>query len=231
MNITVIGDKFCRVKKTCNSSDKLYAAPKDCRCWHCTNLISNVTDHPIPLPVDYDERKALYTITGHFCSVGCMMAYSSLAKKTGLTRVGNGLYLFQFLKDLTGNTDPSKIPIAPPRELLACFGGYMTYEEFYAQFEQFTYTKLPKNCILKEEILLQKSKPAETRKTRGNRTSIRSMLISNEHVGNHSETIRVTKRKDVLLKNKSVDDDVKDLRQQLLPENKEKTLLEKMLES
>lgn len=233
MNIVLIDGGFCRVRQHCSDTETIYAAPDGCRCWHCSNLISNVSDVSVPLPVNYDDRRDLYTVCGHFCSIGCMNAYSSLARKIGISRVGNGMYLFRFIKELTGISNPQNFPLAPPREVLRDFGGFMTYDEFYHQFNTMEFIRLPKNCVLKEEILLKKTRSFDNRKANLSRTSIKSMLLPDEKIGDHSETIKVIKRKDVLLKNKSVEDDVKDLREQLCPDTdkKKKTILEQMLET
>ncbi len=155
MDIEVIDGNYCRTRHSPSVEGRPYSVPEGAVCWHCCHAIDD-PDCSTPLPVDYDERRGVYRICGHFCSLACMTAHSKTARKMGYSRVGNGMYLFKFIKDHFGIIHPSEIPMAPPREMLNAFGGNMTIEEFRQASEKYTYTNLPQKCVMYEELVLQK---------------------------------------------------------------------------
>lgn len=95
-------------------------------CWHCCTALDN-DETTIPFPKAYDEKRKTFEVFGAFCSFACVGGY---ARDRGRTHPGrrSGIAIFELYKQMTGSKRPP--PIAPPRELLAEFGGNMSIEEF-----------------------------------------------------------------------------------------------------
>jgi hypothetical protein len=109
-------------------------------CWWCCSSFSTV---PIPLPIDYDERRNVFSVMGTFCSFGCAKAYNmsrlSVNKDRCCTLLSfmrckiaskNGRHILTTTSSITYG-----IKVAPNRYSLKMFGGSMTVEQFRAGLE------------------------------------------------------------------------------------------------
>jgi len=95
-------------------------------CWWCVHPFSNP---PFGLPLKYENNR--YEVQGCFCSLNCAKAYN-LKENNYRTSEINSL-IENFRRDLFG-VDSLPVLIAPPRQSLDIFGGYMTIEDFRKEF-------------------------------------------------------------------------------------------------
>ena len=121
-------------------------------CWHCCH---NFEGRGIPMPLVHDLRTDVFTVSGVFCSFPCIQAYNKWSGKTTRLTHGQGLCLFEFEKRMTKKTRP-EFKCAPPRALLAAFGGYMSIDQFRKKSDDFVYDVLPVKCILHQQIVHEK---------------------------------------------------------------------------
>lgn len=122
--------------------------PKGTLCWHCCHDLGSA---PVPMPLSYDDRTAIFRVAGEFCSLNCMVAYN---RDTGKTVRGCGkdvLAIFQFTKVVLGSSAAAlKVVAAPPRQMLQVFGGWMSIDEFRQNHT--TYASMPAKCVLIEQV-------------------------------------------------------------------------------
>ena len=90
------------------------------KCWWC---IDNIKQN-YPIPIKYEKKK--YSVIGNFCCINCSLSYilhnNLLYSKTLLIQLLYKMYK-KYIKDTT-------IIPSPPKEILICFGGSVTYEEY-----------------------------------------------------------------------------------------------------
>ncbi len=98
----------------------------DTWCWHCCHPCGAT---PLPMPVAYDAHRDRFTVRGAFCTWACMRAY--IRDNVSSHRSGmHAMHLAIFRKRCQpGRRIEHTVP-APPRFMLAVFGGSMTIEEF-----------------------------------------------------------------------------------------------------
>lgn len=119
----------------------------DLWCWHCCHPFTSM---PLPMPVDHDDRRDTFHVTGTFCSWACIKAYNldSHTYKKGL--ISNTLTLFH--KRCTGVL--RGIRPAPPRQMLRVFGGSMSIEDFRAASQApVEYTVLPARMVVLQQMI------------------------------------------------------------------------------
>jgi hypothetical protein len=113
--IDIVDNNICKWKEKTN----IY-------CWWCVHPFDNP---PFGLPIKYENNK--YEVQGCFCSLNCAKAYN-LKENNYRTSEVNSL-IEDFRRDLFGvNTLP--VLIAPPRQVLKIFGGYLSIEDFRKEF-------------------------------------------------------------------------------------------------
>jgi hypothetical protein len=95
-------------------------------CWWCVHPFSNP---PFGLPIKCENNK--YEVQGCFCSLNCAKAYN-LKENNYRTSEVNSL-IENFRRDLFG-VDSIPVIMAPPRQSLKVFGGYLTIEDFRNEF-------------------------------------------------------------------------------------------------
>ena len=98
----------------------------DIYCWWCVHPFDNP---PFGLPIKYKNNK--YEVQGCFCSLNCAKAYN-LKENNYRTSEINSL-IEDFRRELFG-IDSYPVMIAPPRQTLDIFGGYMSIEDFRKEF-------------------------------------------------------------------------------------------------
>ena len=117
-------------------------------CWHCCHAF-DAPPVPMPLRVRYAGKRPLeFAVVGNFCSVACMLAAHRQRKQhllpVGMSADTNALLSFVHclypyrLREMhaavrAGAPVPRLHRVAPPREMLAAFGGMMTIDEFRAE--------------------------------------------------------------------------------------------------
>ena len=60
--------------------------------------------------------------------------------------IGRGMAIYELYKQMTRTTSPV-IPIAPPKQFLTCFGGWMDIETFRAESGERDYDLVPVKCL------------------------------------------------------------------------------------
>lgn len=95
-------------------------------CWHCCHPCGAP---PLPVPVAYDARQDRFTVRGAFCTWACMRAYirdSVSAHRSSMY----AMHMAVFRKRCQPGRKIERTVPAPPRVMLAVFGGSMTITEF-----------------------------------------------------------------------------------------------------
>lgn len=149
--MNVIIDDTSGTPRIVHRGSKTPWTPKGHACWHCCHSYGET---PLPMPIDYDDRRRMYTVSGCFCSFACMSAYAQTSRMYSATGK-RGMAIFQLWRDVTKSSSP-RIPKAPPRQFLDMFGGHMSIDEFRNASEKERYDEIPENCILREHIFLKK---------------------------------------------------------------------------
>lgn len=118
--------------------------PRGTLCWHCADDLASSPDTIVPLPFAYDDRRDMFSVMGEFCSFSCAKAYNKHSIQPHVSGI-NGTILTLFYKRATGKL--GTIISSPPRQLLQCFGGPLSREEYRSAFSSqtaITYLMLPK---------------------------------------------------------------------------------------
>jgi hypothetical protein len=93
-------------------------------CWWCVHPHENGLPFHLPLKHDYVRKR--YSTIGNFCSWACTKAYAidmDSARKGEITSI-----LAMMRLEAIGHYEP--LWHAPKRQMLQCFGGTLTIEEF-----------------------------------------------------------------------------------------------------
>ena len=133
-----------RVAKDGPTTHTSWPLTSDQLCWHCCHAF---TGTPLPMPIQYDERRNFYKVCGTFCSWACMKSYNQ--KSNSHTSSVRGMHIAHFHRTCTGKV--KLIHPAPPREALKAFGGWMTLQQF-RQCDT-TYTIIPDNVLMTPPIV------------------------------------------------------------------------------
>jgi hypothetical protein len=105
-----------------SNNDKTWPDSTNTYCWWCCHPFNGP---PCALPELYKKEK--FYVSGCFCSFNCTAAYNfSKNEDTKWERYS----LLNLMYKKLYNQKFIKINIAPPREVLKIFGGYMSIEEF-----------------------------------------------------------------------------------------------------
>ena len=91
-------------------------------CLWCCHKFDNI---PISLPESYTDN--IFKVSGFFCSFNCAASYNFSLNDT---KIWNRYSLLNLLYKKINNCTFVKIPLAPSREVLKHFGGYMDIEEY-----------------------------------------------------------------------------------------------------
>jgi hypothetical protein len=113
--IDIIDNNICKWKEV-----------TDLHCWWCVHPFDNP---PFGLPTKYLNNQ--YEVQGCFCSLNCAKAYN-LKENNYRTSEVNSL-IEDFRRELFG-VDSIPVLIAPPRQTLSIFGGYLSIEDFRKEF-------------------------------------------------------------------------------------------------
>jgi hypothetical protein len=114
-NLEIVDSDICKWKES-----------TDLWCWWCSHSFTNT---PFGLPIKFENNK--YSIQGCFCSLNCAKAYNSKENNYRTTEVNS--LIEDFRRELFGvNSYP--VTIAPPRQALKVYGGFLTIQEFRKEF-------------------------------------------------------------------------------------------------
>lgn len=91
------------------------------------------------MPTEYNEEKRRYKFYGNFCSWECMKSYNLYSKSSHKHQIFNLIQKFHDEQQRSKNT----IGFAPPKEMLACFGGTMSINIFRNNNERFSVYNYP----------------------------------------------------------------------------------------
>jgi len=114
--INIVDSETCKWKETTN----VY-------CWWCVHPFTNP---PFGLPIKYEN--STYYVQGCFCSLNCAKAYNLKENNYRTTEINS--LIEDFRRELFGVNQTSPVSLAPPRQSLKIFGGYMTIDEFRKEF-------------------------------------------------------------------------------------------------
>lgn len=166
----------------------VYPTSTHCLCWHCAHPFDS---RPIPLPTSYDDRRKLFKIAGNFCSFACMTAYNKEYSRSH-SGIGRGMAVYEMYKQMTGATSPT-IPVAPPKQFLECFGGWMDIETFRAESEAHTYEFVPERCLPTTQVY--KERCVTSSKSTRDKSIINKRFSETPGVRTQSETLKLRKTK------------------------------------
>lgn len=118
----------------------------DIHCWWCCHQF---TCQPCPMPTKYDERLDKFSLTGIFCSWGCVKAYS-FDMNDYRKHIRSGIITI-LIKKTYGTVYAVTIKPAPPRQCLKMFGGYLSIDEFRnTQVDKYNMSLINYNFIYPE---------------------------------------------------------------------------------
>ncbi len=154
-------------------------------CWWCCHQFDGP---PCTLP-EYIRRDKFY-VSGCFCSFNCAASYNFNKNDNG---VWERYTLLNLMYKKLYNTNFVKIEMAPPREVLKMFGGYMDIEEFrnfcIKQDRKFQVIKPPFISIIPkiEEHIYSKNK------------------VVNENIVNNTQTkLKLTRSKPLIAEKSTI---------------------------
>ena len=104
------------------NNDKTWPESTNTHCWWCCHQFDGV---PCALPEYYKKDK--FYVNGCFCSFNCTASYNFSKNDDD---IWERYSLLNLMYKKLYNNKYSKINLAPPREILKMFGGYMSIEEF-----------------------------------------------------------------------------------------------------
>lgn len=104
------------------NNEKLWPDSTNIHCWWCCHPFTNI---PCAIPEYYKKDK--FYVNGCFCSFNCAASYN-FSKNDSNVWESYSLLNLMYKKLYTQKF--TKISLAPPREILKIFGGYMSIEEF-----------------------------------------------------------------------------------------------------
>jgi hypothetical protein len=116
----------------------------DLLCWWCCHKFDTLVRYA---PVDYDEIKDRFVVTGMFCSWNCTKAYIFHEK---LYR--NGHFMFtKFIRKIYGKD--ISITSAPPRQTLKVFGGTLSIDDFRNKFQDTNWEVRTNKMLIADHFL------------------------------------------------------------------------------
>jgi hypothetical protein len=104
------------------NNDKVWPESTNIHCWWCCHKFEGI---PCALPEFYKKDK--FYVNGCFCSFNCTTSYNFSKNDDAMWErysLLNLMYKKMYKKNFV------KINLAPPREALKIFGGYLSIEEF-----------------------------------------------------------------------------------------------------
>ncbi len=138
------------------NSDKIWPDSTNIYCWWCCHPFNGV---PCALPESY--RKEKFYVNGCFCTFNCAASYNFSKNDDNMWERYS---LLNLMYKKLYNRNFVKINLAPPRETLKIFGGYLSIEEFrensYKNEKTFMVVKPPLISIIPkiEENILTNNK-------------------------------------------------------------------------
>ena len=104
------------------NNEKTWPESTNIHCWWCCHQFTNT---PCALPEYYKKDK--FYVSGCFCSFNCCASYNFSKNDDN---IWERFSLLNLLYKKLYNQKFVKISLAPPRETLKIFGGYLSIEEF-----------------------------------------------------------------------------------------------------
>jgi hypothetical protein len=104
------------------NNEKTWPEETSIHCWWCCHQFNNI---PCALPEYYKKEK--FYVYGCFCSFNCCASYNFSKNDDNMWE---RFSLLNLMYKKLYNQKFTKISLAPPRETLKMFGGYLSIEEF-----------------------------------------------------------------------------------------------------
>jgi len=104
------------------NNEKVWPEQTNIHCWWCCHQFDNI---PCSLPEYYKKEK--FYVCGCFCSFNCCASYNFSKNDDSMWE---RFSLLNLMYKKLYNQKFVKISLAPPRETLKMFGGYLSIEEF-----------------------------------------------------------------------------------------------------
>lgn len=145
----------------------------DVLCWNCCHGFAT---RPVPLPIQYDERRDTFHVMGNFCSWGCAKAYSRDYSRSIAGRGAHAMAIALLRKRLTGIIEP--LVAAPPRVVLKAFGGYMCIEEYrrLTDAAESAWTLAPPRLITHAQVVHDRKRSEHQRRSRAKTVDLTSQI-------------------------------------------------------
>lgn len=105
-----------------SNNEKNWPESTNIYCWWCCHQFTGI---PCAMPEYYKKDK--FYVSGCFCSFNCSASYSFSKNDNN---IWERFSLLNLMYKKLYNQKFTKINLAPPREVLKIFGGYMSIEEF-----------------------------------------------------------------------------------------------------
>jgi len=157
-------------------------------CWWCCHSFSNT---PCCLPEYYKNGK--FYVYGVFCSFNCSASYNFSKNDE---EIWERYSLLNLMYKKLYNEKFVKIKLAPPREVLKIFGGYLSIDEFRENLEHnskiFNLIYPPLECIIPkvEESILNNRKNCIVNENILNKTHSQLKLKRSKPITNPNNTLQ-----------------------------------------
>lgn len=184
--------KYLRINHSMKQWDDGWPDSTSLLCWYCCHGFDT---KPIPLPVDYDEKRDLFRVMGNFCSWNCVKAYNRDRLVNHARRGSAENTLTLFYKRCNGKIQ--SFAAAPPRFLLSAFGGPMSIQDFREKgLSGISYTQIPVRMILQEQVVHEHKHNESIRRAARAKTNM-SDTVDLGQITTNNETLKLRRPKPV----------------------------------
>jgi hypothetical protein len=156
------------------NNDKVWPESTNINCWWCCHQFTNT---PCSLPEYYKKDK--FYVSGCFCSFNCTASYNFNRNDDNMWE---RFSLLNLMYKKLYNTKFVKISLAPPRETLKMFGGYLSIEEFRENLlrtdKTFSVVKPPLVSIIPK---IEENKSNTVRNIKTNYPLINESILNKTH--------------------------------------------------
>ena len=182
-------NKRVRVRDTGQADPAAWPTSTDRWCWHCCHPFPG---QPLPLPIEYDDRRDCFHVMGTFCGWACMKAYN--LESTSYKKHISSNIITLFRKRCTGHL--RGLRAAPPKMALRVFGGAMTIEQFReASDAQREYAVLPPNMIVHHHCIQELDTSQPQFKQKAKPAPDLAAVVNFKDVSTKNETLRLKRPK------------------------------------
>ena len=171
-----------------SNKENVWPEKTNIHCWWCCHPFANT---PCCLPEYYKNGK--FYVYGVFCSFNCCASYNFSKNDE---EIWERYSLLNLMYKKLYNEKIVRIKLAPPREILKIFGGYLSIEEFRENLEHhskiFKLIYPPLECIIPkvEESILNPRKTGLVNENILHKTQSQLKLKRNKPITNPNNTLQ-----------------------------------------